>query len=111
MDNMLIPKGAENPVDAMAIMDYYYDPRVATDVAEWVMYMSPVAGVQKLMAQDAKDAYDKGWLGYARKLELSSKDPMLFPDDALLAELFNFRDLKTDEEREQWDMVFEPVIQ
>lgn len=111
IDNMIIPKGAENPVDAMNIMDYYYDPRVATDVAEWVMYMSPVNGVQKLMAQDAKDAYAKGWDAYAKKLEDSANEPMLFPDQAMLDGLYNFRNLTTDDERQEWDAIFEPIIQ
>ena len=102
---------AENPVDAMKIMDYYYDPKIATLVAEWVLYMTPVNGVQELIQADAEAAYEKGWTGYAKKLELTANDVMLFPDDELLAQTYNFRDLKTDEERQQWDALFEPIVQ
>ncbi len=47
IDNMMIPAGAQNPVGAMEVMDFYYDPEVATKVTEWVLYMSPVPATQE----------------------------------------------------------------
>ena len=39
---MMHPAGAQNPVGAMEVMDFYYNPEVATTVTEWVLYISPV---------------------------------------------------------------------
>ena len=43
-DTMMIPMNAANPVSAMAWMNYYYQPRIAAMVADWVEYITPGAG-------------------------------------------------------------------
>ena len=43
-DNMLIPKGAANKYTAELMMDYVYDPPIAAQIADYVYYVSPVAG-------------------------------------------------------------------
>ena len=41
-DNMCIPMGAENPVDAITYMDYVYQPDVQAMIEEYVNYICPV---------------------------------------------------------------------
>ncbi len=50
-DNMLIPVGAPNTAAALEFMNYVYDPEVAADIAEYVNYVTPVAGVKEILAE------------------------------------------------------------
>jgi spermidine/putrescine transport system substrate-binding protein len=111
IDNMMIPAGAQNPVGAMEVMDFYYDPKVATMVTEWVLYMSPVPATQDFIATDAQAAEDDGFKGYANKLYQTAESPFLYPDDEFLSRTSFGRDLHTDEETEEWDSIFLPISQ
>ena len=44
--SMEIPVGAPNAAAAEAWINYVYDPEVQADIAEYVNYVTPVAGVQ-----------------------------------------------------------------
>ena len=50
-DNMMIPKGAQNIPAALAMMNYVYDPTVAGRIANYVYYVSPVNGADKVVQQ------------------------------------------------------------
>ncbi len=108
-DNMMIPAGAEHPVSALTLMDFYYRPRIATMVAEWVLYMSPVKEVRDLILEDARKAEEKGWKGYARKLYETANSEYLFPTEELLARTRFGRTFESDEEKAEWDAIFEPI--
>ena len=41
-DNMVLLKEIENPVSAMMLIDWYYQPKIAAEVAEYVNYITPV---------------------------------------------------------------------
>ena len=109
-DNMLVPAGAENAPGALQTMDWYYDPKIATMVTEWVLYLSPAGGVQELM-EDAKAAEDDGYKGYANKLSVTAESQYAFPDDALLAQAKFGANITTDEQAEEWDNIFLPITQ
>jgi spermidine/putrescine transport system substrate-binding protein len=49
--SMEIPVGAPNPQAAQAFMNYVYDPEVQADIAEYVNYVTPVAGVKEILAE------------------------------------------------------------
>ncbi len=99
IDSMAIPLNAQHPVDAMTFMDFYYDPRIAVMVTEWVLTMSPVEGVRDLVFADAEAALKEGVKGYANKLFATAENRFTFPDEKVLAATSFARDLKTDEER------------
>jgi len=111
IDNMMVPVGAQNPVGASQIMDFYYDPKVATMVTEWVLYMSPVPATQDLIIKDGDEAVEQGYKGYANKLYQTAKSPYLYPDEEFLSHTSFGRDLKTDEEIDEWDSIFLPISQ
>ena len=68
-DNMLIPKGG-NVYTASTLMNWFYKPTIAAEVADYVNYISPVAGADKiLLKQDPAVA----------------KNPLIFPTQAMLA--------------------------
>ena len=111
IDNMMVPVGAQNPAGAAQIMDFYYDPKIAAMVTEWVLYMSPVPATQDLIIKDADEAQEQGYKGYANKLYQTAKSNYLYPDEEFLSHTSFGRDLKTDEEIDEWDSIFLPISQ
>lgn len=111
IDNMMIPAGAANPAGAAQVMDFYYDPEVATMVTEWVLYMSPVPATQDLMLRDADAAEEEGLKGRANKLRATAESPYLYPDEEFLSRTSFGRPLETDEEAAEWDSIFLPISQ
>jgi spermidine/putrescine transport system substrate-binding protein len=47
-DNMLIPRGG-NVFTASTYMNYYYEPKTAAEVEDYVNYICPVAGADKVL--------------------------------------------------------------
>jgi spermidine/putrescine transport system substrate-binding protein len=82
-DNMLIPNNAQHKANAEAWMNYYYDPKVAAELAAWVNYICPVDG-----AQDEMDKIDPDL----------AQNPLIFPSQDDYAQLAIFRALTDDEE-------------
>ncbi len=111
IDNMMIPAHAQNPVGALQLMDFYYRPEIAVQVTEWVLYLSPVPGTQELILKDAKKAEEQGYKGYANKLRLTAENPYAYPTEDFLSRSKFGRELKTDEERQEWDAIFLPISQ
>ena len=82
-----IPLGAQHPTDAHLFMDWFYRPEIAVQVTDWVLYMTPVDGVQDLMRTKAEES--KG--GTARYYETLAESPLLFPpEDPLEANLHQY---------------------
>lgn len=100
-----IPALAEHPRDAHAFMDFFYRPEIAFQVTDWVLYMTPVKGVQELMREQASGL--KGADGdYYQTL---AESPLLFPpEDLASANLFEYKVFDGDE-FEQWAAVFSEV--
>jgi spermidine/putrescine transport system substrate-binding protein len=50
-EDMVIPVGAPNPTAAEAWINYVYKPQVQANIAEYVNYVTPVEGVQPILAK------------------------------------------------------------
>ena len=50
-DNMMVPITSPHRQNAQTLMNYYYDPDVAAQVAAWVNYYPPVVGTQDELAK------------------------------------------------------------
>jgi spermidine/putrescine transport system substrate-binding protein len=111
IDSMAIPVNTEHPVDAMTFMDFYYDPQIAVMVTEWVLTMPPVDGVQDIVRADAEAALEDGAKGYAAKLRSTAESRFTFPDEEVLSMTSFARDLRTQEEKDEWDSIFLPISQ
>jgi spermidine/putrescine transport system substrate-binding protein len=111
VDNMMIPAGASNPVGALQLMDYYYRPEPATALQEYVLYMSPCSATRERFLADADAAEEEGSRGYANKLRATAASEYLFPTDELMDRVSFMRQLRTDEEKAEWDSIFEPISQ
>ena len=107
IDNMMIPANSANPQGAYQLMDYVYKPEIAQMITEWVAYMSPVPAVQDLIAQHAEEVSGE----YAADLTDMAENPLLWPDEQLLAQTSFDRNLTTDEEREEYDAIFIPITE
>ena len=83
-DTFVIPMGGQHKKNAEALINYYYDPVNAAELAAWVNYVTPVVGAQEILMQTDP--------------ELAS-NPLIFPDAALLAKTHNFRSLTGQEEQ------------
>jgi spermidine/putrescine transport system substrate-binding protein len=93
-DNMMIPAMAKHKKNAELIMNYYYDPEVAAQVAEYVQYITPVEGAQEAMAGIDPELVDNPWI---------------FPTDADLANSYVFMSL-TPEQNEEYTRAFQRAI-
>jgi spermidine/putrescine transport system substrate-binding protein len=84
-DNMMIPKGAANPYGAEVWMNYVYEPEVAAKITAYVGSITPVKGVQELVAKIDPDL---------------AENPLVFPDEATQARLSGYPNLTSAEERQ-----------
>ena len=92
-DNLMIPStaSAEGKANAEKLINFYYDPAIAAEVAAYVNYVCPVQGAQAEMEKIAP--------------ELASS-PFIFPDDAMSKRLNVFRSL-TPAEETSWTEAFQ----
>jgi spermidine/putrescine transport system substrate-binding protein len=107
VDNMAIPKGAEHPLDAHMLMNFWYDLDNAVPLTEYVGYFSPVKGVAERVLEDADAARKEGDKEWAKALEVISATA--FPSNDALANVHTYKQLTEDEER-QWNEAFDEVV-
>jgi spermidine/putrescine transport system substrate-binding protein len=108
-DNMAIPAGSEHQLDAHMFMDFVYDPRIATNITEWVWYEPPVAVVQQTIAEDAAgpNADNLSCAPFCDKLV---NDGFVFPSEETDAQTIPYKRLD-EEEEEAWNDLFQQVVQ
>lgn len=94
-DNLLIPSTAQNKAGAEALMDYYYRPDVAAQVAAYVNYVCPVQGAQEEMEKIDPELASSEWI---------------FPTEEILANAQVFRPL-TPQEQAEYTEAFGRVVQ
>jgi len=92
-DTMVIPKGAKNIDAAAQWMNFVYDPVQAAQITAWVGYVSPVAGVREELEKIDPDL---------------ANDPLVFPDEATLANTKGFAPLSEEVEAE-YDAAFSAI--
>lgn len=92
-DNMMIPSTvtAEAKANTEKLINYYYDPAVAAEVAAYVNYVCPVKGAQAEMEKIDADL---------------AKSEFIFPSQKTLANLSVFRSL-TPAEETTWTEAFQ----
>ncbi|MDO8307324.1 MAG: spermidine/putrescine ABC transporter substrate-binding protein [Actinomycetota bacterium] len=93
-DNMLVPALAQHKKNAELVMNYYYDPAVAAEVAAYVQYISPVAGAKEAMAAIDPALVDNQWI---------------FPNEETLSNSYVFMTL-TPEQQDQYERSFQKAI-
>jgi spermidine/putrescine transport system substrate-binding protein len=113
-DNMCIPLYAQNPKDAMMLMDYYYDPQAQAVLEYYNDYVSPVPSAQQAMLNPTGWAkQDLAALVKANGLALSqvANAPTVFPTATYLKQARNYFPFKSPEELTAWNNLFLPITQ
>ncbi|MFF7178940.1 extracellular solute-binding protein [Streptomyces sp. NPDC008121] len=96
-ESLLVPNLAAHKANAEALIDHYYRPEVAAELAAWVNYVCPVPAARDLLA----DSGDEERAALA-------EDPLIFPDDAMRARLAIPRDVTSEERSEfakRWNAI------
>jgi spermidine/putrescine transport system substrate-binding protein len=104
-DNMVIPRGAQNPVDAMMLMDWYYRPQVAAQLTESINYITAVPSAQAIIAADARAS--KG--AQRRLLHQVATSELVWLTRAEFARLRNYADV-SGKRQQEYTSVFQPVV-
>ncbi len=95
-DNMLIPLHAKHPVDALKWMNFYYQPKVAAEVADWVDYITPVPDAKPILVKQDPAV---------------GKSPLVFPTAAMNKKVHQYYNFKNYNEFQTWNNIFNPIIQ
>ncbi|MDT0481183.1 MULTISPECIES: spermidine/putrescine ABC transporter substrate-binding protein [Streptomyces] len=82
-DNMLIPNKARHKTNAERLIDFYYEPKPAAELAAYINYVTPVDGVKPELEKLDPDA---------------ANNPLIIPDKAMAAKSHAFRSLSSKEE-------------
>ncbi|WP_405745051.1 spermidine/putrescine ABC transporter substrate-binding protein [Streptomyces sp. NBC_01525] len=85
-ESMMIPNLAAHKRNAERLIDHYYRPDVAADLAAWVNYVCPVPAAREVLAA-SKD----------KERAALAEDPLIFPDAALRQRLATARDITAAE--------------
>ena len=93
-DNFLVPIGSPRKTNAETLINYYYEPEVAAEVAAWVNYITPVVG-----AKEAAIAIDP---------ELA-ENQLIFPSEETLSNAHIFRTL-TPAEEQKYQAAFQSIL-
>ena len=97
-DNMLIPLHAANPLSALSWMNFYYTPKVAGMVADWVNYISPVPQAQDYIRNVIKDP-------------TVADSPLVFPTPSEYSKAHDYYTFKNYADYSHWNDTFNPIIQ
>jgi spermidine/putrescine transport system substrate-binding protein len=106
-DNMMIPKTAANPVDAIMLMDFFYDPDIAASLAEYINYVTPVPAAQQVIQSAAAQA--KG--ADQKTLQEVATSELVFPTAQDYAKLKHYRAFKDNAEKQQYLGLIQPITQ
>lgn len=93
-DTFVVPVGSPRKTNAEVLMNYYYQPEVAAEVAAWVNYVTPVEG-----AYEAAMAIDP---------ELA-ENQLIFPNADTLSQVKAFKTLDSAEDNE-YQAAFQAVV-
>ena len=98
-DAMGIPQNAANPIDAHAMMDFVYQPKVAAQMAAWINYITPVPEARPILKKSSDS--------YTRQIAAS---PLVFTTPEMESQLYSYKNLSLDEEQE-WNELFNTVLE
>ncbi|GAB3808418.1 spermidine/putrescine ABC transporter substrate-binding protein [Humibacter antri] len=97
-DNMMIPMQAQNPLSALEWMNFYYTPEIAGMIADWVAYVSPVPAAKDYILHELDDPK-------------VADSELVFPSQATRDKFHDFYVFKNYDDYDEWNKVFNPVIQ
>jgi spermidine/putrescine transport system substrate-binding protein len=97
-DNMMIPRGASHPVDALEWINFYYTPKIAGIVEDWVNYVCPVPKAQ-------------GYVDTVLQDPAVAHSPLVFPPKEIYRKSFDYAIFPDYDVYQTWNDIFNPVIE
>ncbi len=97
-DNMVIPRQSQNALSALAWMNFYYTPKIAGIVEDWVSYVCPVPAARDYILDVIKDP-------------TVANSPLVFPSaqaDKLSHSYYIYRDYN---DYQAWNDTYNPIIE
>ena len=88
-ESLMIPNLARHKANAEKLVDYYYEPEVAAELAAWVNYVCPVPAAQNVLADSGDE-----------ELAALAEDPLIFPDREMRSRLSIARDITASERKD-----------
>ncbi|MFJ5264582.1 spermidine/putrescine ABC transporter substrate-binding protein [Streptomyces sp. NPDC088387] len=85
-ESLMIPNLAAHKANAERLVDHYYEPEVAAELAAWVNYVCPVPAARDVLASSGDE-----------ELAALAEDPLIFPDDSMRERLAIARDITSEE--------------
>ena len=113
-DNMCIPMYAQNPKDAMAVMDFYYDPQVQAVVEYYDDYVCPVPQAKNVLLNPtgwAKTALHDLKPEIGLPTSTTANAPTVFPTAQYIKNSRPYYQYKSQEELNAWNNLFLPITQ
>ncbi|MBL7258913.1 polyamine ABC transporter substrate-binding protein [Paractinoplanes lichenicola] len=105
-DNMTIPVTAPNPVDALMLMDFFYEVENAATLAEYINYVCPVPAAQPVIRTHAGKA-----TGEDKDALLDVADSKLvFPTKVEYDKLHYYVAFEATAEQQKFQKTFEPIV-
>ena len=92
-DNMLVPNLSSHKANAEALMNFYYQPKIAAQLEAWNYYFCPVTGADEYIGE-----FDKSAVG----------NPLIFPSAQFLSNGHQFMSLGSSEK--QYTELFSQVM-
>lgn len=83
-DSFVVPMGSSHKKNAEALINYYYDPVNAAELAAYVNYVTPVVGAKEEMLKTDPAL---------------AENPLIFPSEEFLSNVYAFRALTGQEEQ------------
>ena len=97
-DNLMIPVGSPHAKNASMLMNYYFDPKVAAEVAAYVNYVCPVQGAKEAIQANPD-----------KEVAALADSPLIFPTEDYLKNVQVFTTL-TPEKETQYTEAFQKVL-
>ncbi|MEU5663335.1 polyamine ABC transporter substrate-binding protein [Streptomyces longwoodensis] len=85
-ESLMVPDLARHKANAERLVDHYYQPEVAAELAAWVNYVCPVPAARDVLAASPDE--DTAAL---------AEDPLIFPDASMRRRLAIARDITAEE--------------
>jgi spermidine/putrescine transport system substrate-binding protein len=97
-DNMVILRQAADPISALEWMNFYYTPKIAGIVEDWVNYVCPVPLAQDYILHTLDDP-------------VVANSPLVFPTKSMTDNSHEYYVFRDYDEYQEWNDIFNTIIE
>ena len=97
-DNMIIPRQSQNPLSALDWMNFYYTPKIAGIVEDWVNYVCPVPAAQAYISTVLKDPQ-------------VAQSPLVFPPPSIAKQSNEYYVYEDFDQYQTWNDTYNPILE